>query len=248
MATFDPWAQLRVLEVQALDTSSDQLKHRLNNLAERETFRKLASESDELRLREVAAITEAADRELDVAKAEADVAVVTERATKDRQLLDSGSISDSKQLTDLQHEVDSLTRRQADLEEVEIEEMQKLEDAQKYLASVRELIGANNEAKQQAEIALTVAVAEIEAELQSLAEKRAGEAAQVPADLLKLYEKLRTDNVGIGAARLYQGRCDGCRIELNPVAMAAARTAKPEELLRCEECRAILVRTAESGL
>ena len=69
-----------------------------------------------------------------------------------------------------------------------------------------------------------------------------------PEDLLKLYEKLRADNGGVGAAKLHQGRCEGCRLELNATEITQIRAAEPDEVLRCEECRRILVRTSESGL
>ena len=76
---------------------------------------------------------------------------------------------------------------------------------------------------------------------------RAGVAAEVPADLLELYDKLRAQH-GVGAAMLRGGRCEGCHLSLNAVDLAAYRAASPDEVLRCEECGRILVRTAESGL
>ena len=248
MATFDPWAQLKVLDLQACDTALDQAQFKLKRLPEAQRLQELQQIAADLRLREVAGITEVADRELDVAKAEEDVAVVRERSSKDQHLLDSGAISDSKQLTELQHEVTSLARRQAELEDVEIEILQQLEDAQKNLSTIQAAQAANNEELAKAEVAVTVAVAEIEASIDSLKHQRADIVAGIPSDLLKIYDKVRADNGGIGAARLYQQRCDGCRIQLNTTAMSVVRNAKPEDLIRCEECRAILVRTAESGL
>ncbi|MFZ8926138.1 MAG: zinc ribbon domain-containing protein, partial [Candidatus Nanopelagicales bacterium] len=70
----------------------------------------------------------------------------------------------------------------------------------------------------------------------------------LPTDLLALYDKLRADNGGIGAAALHRGRCEGCRIELTPVDLGRIREAPETEVIRCEECRRILVRTPESGL
>ena len=248
MATFDPWAQLKVLEVQACDSSIDQLKNRLSKLPEAEAVTRLKAEIGNLKLREIAGITEVADRELDVRKAENDVDAVRMRSTKDQNLLDSGQVSDSRALTELQHEVESLSRRQAELEDTEIEILQQLEDAQKSLVDVRAALKDAEAELVADEIALTVAVAEIEAQIDAHQKARAEHAAGVPEDLMKLYEKLRADNGGIGAAKLHQGRCDGCRIQLNPVALSAARNAADNELLRCEECRAILVRTLDSGL
>ncbi|MEY4322435.1 MAG: hypothetical protein RL410_216 [Actinomycetota bacterium] len=248
MATFDPWAQLKVLDLQAEDSAIDQLRNRLRKLPEADTVTVLRNEQASLKLREIAGITEVADRELDVRKAENDVDAVRVRATKDQEMLDSGRVSDAKALTELQHEVESLARRQGDLEDAEIEIMQQLEDAQKSLAGVRVALASVNEKLVTAENALTVATAEIEARIVAHTSNRTEIAGGIPADLLKLYEKLRADNGGIGAAKLHQKRCDGCRIQLNPVALQAARAAADNELLRCEECRAILVRTLDSGL
>jgi predicted nucleic acid-binding Zn-ribbon protein len=70
----------------------------------------------------------------------------------------------------------------------------------------------------------------------------------VPADLIALYERLRAANAGIGAAALRARKCGGCRIELYGTELVRAREAAEDEVLRCEECGRILIRTAESGL
>jgi predicted nucleic acid-binding Zn-ribbon protein len=72
-------------------------------------------------------------------------------------------------------------------------------------------------------------------------------AAEEPADLLALYEKLRAQH-GVGAAALRGSRCQGCHLSLNTVDLNRIRAAAPDEVLRCEECRRILVRTPDSGL
>ena len=70
----------------------------------------------------------------------------------------------------------------------------------------------------------------------------------MPGDLIALYEKVREQNGGVGAARLHQRRCEGCRLELNTIDIGRFRAAADDEVLRCEECRRILVRTPDSGL
>ena len=67
------------------------------------------------------------------------------------------------------------------------------------------------------------------------------------AALLALYEKIR-ESSGAGAAMLRARRCEGCRLELNPQELQRIRSAADDEVVRCEECRRILVRTGESGL
>ena len=66
--------------------------------------------------------------------------------------------------------------------------------------------------------------------------------------MLTMYEKIRASSGGVGAAELRQRRCGGCRLELNNVEINELRDADPDVVMRCDECRRILVRTAESGL
>ena len=78
--------------------------------------------------------------------------------------------------------------------------------------------------------------------------ERSALAEGIPADLLGLYDRIRGDHGGVGAARLHRGRCEGCHMDLPPNEIEALREAAADAVLRCEECRRILVRTAESGL
>lgn len=192
------------------------------------------------------AAVEVSDLEAEQRKADADVDLVRQRAEKDRGLLET--INDAKQLSNLQHELESLARRQAELEDVELEVMERLEAAQKSHAALgaqRERLAAE---LVQASAALEAALADLAAEEKTALAERESAAQRVPADLLALYDKLRADNGGIGAAALHRGRCEGCRIELTPVDLGRIREAPPTEVIRCEECRRILVRTEESGL
>ncbi|MCF8528271.1 MAG: nucleic acid-binding protein, partial [Candidatus Nanopelagicales bacterium] len=68
------------------------------------------------------------------------------------------------------------------------------------------------------------------------------------ADLLSLYNKIRAEQGGVGAAALHRGSCQGCRLTLPPTEIEELRAAAPDAVIRCEECRRILVRTPESGL
>lgn len=243
MTTFDPWAFLKLLDIQELDTSLDQISFKLKNLPERIEAEKLRAQHESLKYREVAAITETADRELEVRKAENDVDQVRLRLEKDTELLQSGSITDSKQLTELQHEVESLKRRQELLEDDEIAIMQQLEDSQKNVETVRAELARVTEALQKAEELVTVLVANLEVEQEQLQTERVAEAKSIPAELLKIYEKARSDNRGIGASKFDSGKCNGCQIQFSNADLTRFRSAADGELIRCEECRAILVKS-----
>ena len=63
-----------------------------------------------------------------------------------------------------------------------------------------------------------------------------------------MYEKLRASSGGVGAAALHRGRCEGCHLQLNTTDLNRLRDAPDDDVVRCEECRRILIRTDESGL
>jgi hypothetical protein len=157
-------------------------------------------------------------------------------------------VSSPKELEGLQHEIATLGRRQSDLEEIVLDVMERLESAQSRAAE----LGGQREAAAARVTELTAArdrtLAEIDGEADGLRSQRATQAATLDAAMLELYEKIRAQQGGVGAAELRQRRCGGCRLELNNVEINRLRDADPDEVLRCEECRRILVRTAESGL
>lgn len=196
----------------------------------------------------VAAQTEESDCAREQTKAEQDVDQVRQRAARDQQRLDSGAVTSPKDLENLQHEIASLAKRQSDLEDVVLEVMERRESAQVRAAELTERVAAVQAKIDDAAGRRDAAYEQLDAEVAAVTKERAVIAGSVPADLLKLYEKLREQQGGIGAAKLYQRRCDGCRLELNITELNEVRAAAPDAVLRCENCRRILVRTAESGL
>lgn len=240
--------QLTLLEIQDRDTRLAQLQHRSNTLPQKGELAAAHERVERLRKEIIAAQTIVSDLEREQAKADADVDLVRERSRKDRELLDSGTINDPKQLQSLESELQSLAKRQTDLEDVELEVMERLEGAQAAVSHLEsELITIQGEVDR-----LSAEVAEeestITAERASIEAERNALVGGISADLLGLYDKIRADHAGRGAARLYRGRCDGCRIDLPPTEIASLKAAAEDEVLRCEECRCILVRTEESGL
>ena len=244
----DAQQQMILLEVQQHDLEVDRVRHRRETLPEAARVKELETDQRILSDRITAVAVEVDDLQLEQRKADNDVELVRQRSDKDRQLLDSGTINDAKQLTSLQHELESLARRQSELEDIELEVMERLEEAQgrqRGLLAEQEQLSLDLAAAIEARDAAIAALAADEAAARAA---RDASAQGVPADLLALYDKLRSDNGGIGAAALHRGRCEGCRIELTPVDLGRIREAPADEVLRCEECRRILVRTPDSGL
>jgi uncharacterized protein len=125
--------------------------------------------------------------------------------------------------------------------------MEQREAAEQALDAVQKQLSEAAERRAAAERRRDEAFAEIDKEQEFRTGARAPLAADLPADLLALYDKIRTDS-GLGAALVRSGRCGGCRIELYGADLARVKSAPADEVVRCEECRRIMVRTAESGL
>ena len=243
-----PQAQLRLLDLQELDTSLGRLAHRRRTLPELAEIEGLERRLTELRDAIVAAETEVGDLQREQKKAEQDVDQVRTRADRDQQRLDSGQVTSAKDLSSLQAEIESLQRRQSDLEEVVLEIMERSEEAEGRVSALRaEQSAAQDQLAGLAE-RRDAAFREIDDESGTTSAARTAVAKDVPDDLLALYEKLRGQFGGVGAAKLFRGACQGCHLALNTVDLNNIRAAAEDEVIRCEECRRILIRTPESGL
>lgn len=244
----DPEDQLRLLDLQAVDTVMAQRAYRRRTLPELATIAESANRLSTLSGDVVRAQTEIGDLGREQRRLELDVDQVRARSERDQQRLQSGAVGSPKELQRLQHEVQSLARRQGDLEDQVLELMERRETLDTALAAVNESVQRVTAERDEATARRDSAFAEIDAELRDREVERGGLTAALPADLLALYERLRAGAGGTGAAALRQRRCEGCRMELANTDLNRARTAPPDEVLRCEECGRILVRTPESGL
>jgi uncharacterized protein len=242
-----PEAQLRLLELADLDTELGRLDHRRRTLPENGELEQLAERTAKVKDAITIADTDLADLDRDLGRAEKDVDPVRTRIDRDNERLTAGQVSNARELESLQSEVASLRRRQSDLEEGVLELMEKREAAQ----ALRDGAAAEAETVAADTAAVTarsdVGVADIVEQTEKANAARATVVADIPADLLALYDKIRATS-GLGAAALRRGQCGGCREMLSTVELNEIRAAAPDEVVRHEECRRILVRTADSGL
>ncbi len=243
----DPFAQLRLLDLQRLDSALDRLAHRRRTLPELAEIDRLdalvAGSRDDV----VRAETEASDLARETKKYEDEIGAVRARKQRNDERMASGAVA-AKQLSDMEHENASLVRRQGDLEDRELEVMERAEAVQSVLDGLHGERDERLAARQQAERDRDAAWVEIDAELARTRSEREGVAGELPADLLALYEKVRAAEGGVGAGEITRGRCGGCRLDLMGNELAEIRAAASDAVLRHEECGRIMVRTAESGL
>ncbi|MCX6395699.1 MAG: C4-type zinc ribbon domain-containing protein [Propionibacteriales bacterium] len=191
---------------------------------------------------------EVADLTDEQKRADADVEQVKARRVRDQSMIDSGSIGDPKALQRMLGELESLQRRISDLEDVELDVMERLEAAQNELDSrIAALAKIDSEAAA-LEAARAEKSAELAAKVEDVTAERIAAAVGMPEDLMALYEKLRVAKGGVGAAALRRKECEGCRISINASDLAVIAAKPVDEVVRCEECDRILVRTNESGI
>ena len=244
----DPFAQLKLLDVQELDSRIDLLRHQRASLPENKELSALGAERAEVDAQARDAKIRVDDLTRDQKRSDADVEQVKTRRKRDQDRMDQGLVSNPKDLERMQHELVSLERRIAELEDVELEIMQQLEDAQgEHERLTARLAELDTKA---AELTKTRddKSASLEAEIAKVESDRKVKAGDMPDDLMALYEKLRASKGGVGAAALRARQCTGCSLQLTAADLGVIAKAPADEVVRCEECDRILVRTAESGI
>ncbi|MDT0203337.1 C4-type zinc ribbon domain-containing protein [Nocardioides sp. AE5] len=236
-----------MLDLAEVDSRIGQARHQLRTLPQVQEIAALDSNRRTLDDRVRDARIRVTDLAKEQKKAETDVEQVRARRERDRTRMDQGLITNPKDLQRMTHELESLERRISDLEDAELEVMEQLEQAQAELD--RALDEQGHLETKLAELATSrdTTSAEIQAALATAESERAPALDGIPEPLLALYERIR-EKQGVGAAALRARQCGGCQLRLNPSDLAVIAKAPVDEVVRCEECGRILVRTPESGL
>ncbi|KUI03032.1 C4-type zinc ribbon domain-containing protein [Mycobacterium sp. IS-3022] len=237
--------QQSLLELAEIDAQLSRLEHRAKHLAERQRLEEVQAAHREANDRLAALQIAIEDLDAQVAKYESEIDAVRQREERDRALLAGGTV-DAKQLTELQHELDTLERRQAALEDSQLEVMERREELQSEqqtaLANIDELqndLGA-------AQTACDEARTELDGQRHQAMSRRDELVAALDSDLVALYERQRARG-GAGAGQLQGRRCGACRIEIDKGELARISAAAEDDVLRCPECGAILLRVKGFG-
>ncbi|ROS73065.1 zinc ribbon domain-containing protein [Cellulomonas sp. PhB143] len=241
MTTAPPEDQRRLLDVQAFDTTIQQLRHKRATLPVLARITELEGQIADLSTSLVESRTAANDLRRELTKAEGDVEQVRTRASRDQARLDSGAVG-AKDAQALVKELESLGRRQEALEEVELDVMERLEAHQEALARLE---AANDEllaAKSAAEAERDEQVAAINTEGKGVAAQRQKAAEGIDAGLLALYDKVRTQNGGRGVVALRGAFAEGLNVNLAPAELAEIEAAAPDQVVRLEDYGHIVVR------
>ncbi|MEI7659857.1 MAG: C4-type zinc ribbon domain-containing protein [Actinomycetes bacterium] len=235
--------QRQILDVAAFDQKTTALNHTASTLPELAELVSTTTKSHNARDLRIAAETELSDVKRELLRAEADVEQIVTRITRDETRLSGGSAS-PKELEQLQHEVGTLNSRRSELEEVELEIMMRVDEIKARIEDLQGQEAAFTEQINELNIRKENALARINGELESIAKERTETLAAVSPELIALYEKIRSSNNGTGAAALVAGACTGCHLSINTVELKRISEISEDEVVRCEECRCILVRGA----
>jgi uncharacterized protein len=233
--------QRALLQLQAHDSAIDRLDHRRGSLPEDARLAELADA--------LAAVDQlTAEREgnlatvqRDQSRLEDEVDMVTGKARSEEARAVSGKVTSPKELTAIQEEVAGLKRRQGTLEDELLELMEQRETLEAELAELATRREGFTAEQTEVAKARDAALVEIDRELDAERAARDGVAPSVGEELRALYDQVRARLGGVGAAALVGNTCQGCRVSISPVELAAIRKLPPEEIKRCENCRRILV-------
>ncbi|HEX7405320.1 MAG TPA: C4-type zinc ribbon domain-containing protein [Candidatus Nanopelagicaceae bacterium] len=240
----NPSDQLQILDIQRMDFHLATLANRAASLPETLELLGKNQRLTVVRDLQIAAQTQISDIKRELLRSEADVEQVVVRLQRDEKRLADGATA-AKELEKLQHEVKTLGGRLIELEEVELEIMLRMESVKDRLDELKVEESQLNEEIEGIERRKSEALAGIESEVALTMAERVATVAQVDGALVDLYEKVRAKNSGTGAAALREGRCDGCHLAINSVELSRMKTLASDEVVRCEECRCILVRGAK---
>lgn len=232
--------QRSLLELSTLDAELSRIAHRATHLPQREAYERTQVEHDKAGDRLSVMRIAMEDLDAQVSRFESEIDAVRQREDRDRSLLTSGA-TDAKQLSDLQHELETLQRRQTSLEDSLLEVMEHREQLHAQLSAELAAIEALEADLASVQQALDAALAEIDQARQQHSSRRDVLAATLDPALSTLYERQRAGG-GPGAAQLQGHRCGACRIEIGRGELAGITAAAEDEVVRCPECGAILLR------
>jgi len=233
--------QRSILDIQNFDFTTSTLKNKAASLPEIAQISTLTIKQNNARDLRIAAETELSDTKRELSRAEGDVEQIVTRINRDEARLSSGQGA-AKELEQLQHELGTLATRRSELEEVELEVMMRVDAIKERIETLK-----NEEAGfaleiANLEIAKENALTVIGSDIAAIDEDRKRTVASVNPELLALYEKIRAGNNGTGAAALVGNQCKGCHLTLNTIELQRISGLPEDELVRCEECRCILIR------
>lgn len=232
----------QILKVQAADLQLIQLRHRHDNHPARVAMAE-AEQAVAALVRDVQSIDERRHEvDRDRKRLEDQAALLADKRSHIDRKLYGGEVAASKELLALQGEAAMLKSKQDEVEDRELELMEQLEDIDTERAARQDRRRAAESELSQVQAELDSAMSALDAEIESAEADRARLAADADPALLARYNELRDHYGGVAVARLVNGTCDGCHIQLSAVAIDQMARLPEDAVVTCEECGRLLVR------
>jgi hypothetical protein len=232
--------QRSLFELSQLDAELSRMTHRATHLPEQGACQRLQDEHDAASDRIAAVRIALEDVDAHVSRLESEIEAVRQREDRDRSLLQSGA-TDAKQLSDLQHELETLLRRQVSLEDSLLEVMERREELQSQLDGEQRTVETLETELASTRQALDATLVEISEARELQSSRRDTLSAALDPALSALYERQRAGG-GPGAGQLLGRRCGACRLEIDRGELSRISAAAEDDVVRCPECGAILLR------
>jgi predicted nucleic acid-binding Zn-ribbon protein len=233
--------QERLLALQQIDIDLLKIAHKIKNSPLNSNLESLNRRLIDTKNLLIAAETEKSDIQHELSRSEIDVEQVVSRIEKDEKRLASGT-GTPKELEQIQHELGTLAKRRSELEEVELEIMVRIDDASKRISDLQQQLTSLEAEQTKVQSELEIEIRNLDLAKQSSLAAREALAPQIEKELFALYEKIRSSSDGLGAAQLVGDSCGGCHLKLNAAEMEKIKSLSDDEVVRCEECRRILIR------
>jgi predicted nucleic acid-binding Zn-ribbon protein len=240
----DVTQQRSLLELTEIDAELSRIRHRATHLSEQRDYDQARADHGSASDRLGAVRIALEDLDGQISHFESEIDAVGQREKRDTSMLDSG-VTNAKQLSDLQHELDTLQRRRADLEDSLLQAMEKRDELAAREATELEAIEGLEAELARTRQARDAVLADIDETQKDRAWRRDELTAALDPDLVAIYERQRAAG-GAGAGSLHRGRCGACRIEIDRGELARISAAAEDDVLRCPECNAILLRVKGS--
>jgi hypothetical protein len=234
----DRAAQSALLKLSQVDLEIEQIKleisKAINSFELAQASAKLAEYAGDL----INARTKFENLEMDARKADDNLHMVEERIARDEERLNQ--TSSSKDAQGMQSEIESLTRRKGELEEVELEILEQLEQAKTELDEITSKKEKLSQEMSSLQTAIQAQVDDLKSRGRKLTADRETLVSKVPAEALDRYKVLAAKQIAVG--QVENRACSACRMGLTANTIDALSSLAEDEVGSCPECLAIIVR------
>lgn len=232
--------QKLLVDLNAIDQNIRKIDHQKKNHPQLMKITELTARLPSIEASIVENDSQISEKKKELSRAEVDVENIAKRVEKDNERLNSGETS-AKDLTQIQHEIGTLKSKQKELEEVEISILEIIEDLEHKKSGLQEILTQVKDEIGQLNTLIKDDFSRANSEIAVFITNRNEVVSKIDKSLVELYEKIRLEH-GIGAGIFSHGNCSSCQIQISPAEISKINAVDPEEVIRCENCRCILVR------